>query len=135
MMDASFKKNELVADIFKVAPYMVNYLESFLSIERHLSCKFDLTIGNVFADNHRTALILASSLEDKWYRVKTDFDGEFRCDYDYIPDHIADDPEPKGEIVVAGKVLHITLQRLHFLQTNILLSARVQNETTYHLLS
>lgn len=114
LVDASFNKNELAADMFKVAPYMVNYLESLLIIEKHLSCKFDLTIGDVFYDDYRTALILASSLEDKWYRVKTDFDREIRCDYNRIPDNFADDPEHQEVIVVEGKVLNIALQGLHF---------------------
>ena len=114
LVDAYIKEKELTADMFKVAPYMVNYLESLLIIEKHLSCKFDLTIGDVFYDNYRTALILASSLEDKWYKLKTDFDREIRCDYNRIPDNFADDPEPQEGFVVEGKELSIALQGLHF---------------------
>lgn len=114
LVDAYIKEKELTADMFKVAPYMVNYLESLLIIEKHLSCKFDLTIGDVFYDDYRTALILASSLEDKWYKVKTDFDREIRCDYNRIPDNFANDPEPQEGFVVEGKVLSIALQGLHF---------------------
>lgn len=114
LVDAYIKEKELTADMFKVAPYMVNYLESLLIIEKHLSCKFDLTIGDVFYDDYRTALILASSLEDKWYKLKTDFDREIRCDYNRIPDNFADDPEPQEGFVVEGKELSIALQGLHF---------------------
>lgn len=49
LVDVSFKETDLAADMFKLAPYMVNYLENLLYIEKHLSCKFDLTIGNVLA--------------------------------------------------------------------------------------
>lgn len=114
LVDAYIKEKELTADMFKVAPYMVDYLESLLIIEKHLSCKFDLTIGDVFYSDYRTASILASSLEDKWYRVKTDFDREIRCDYNRIPDNFANDPEPQEGFVVEGKVLTIALQGLHF---------------------
>lgn len=114
LVDVSFKKSELAADMFKLAPYMVNYLENLLSIEKCLSCKFDLTIGSVFSDDYRTASILASSLENKWHRVKTDFDQEIRCDYNHIPDNIVDSPEPQELITIVGKVLNITLQGLHF---------------------
>lgn len=114
LVDAMFKEDELAADMFKVAPYMVRYLESLVVIEKHLSCKFDLTIGDVFDDDYRTALILASSLEGKWHRIKTDFDEKIRCDYDHIPDDFVDDVEPKEEIVIEGKVLSISLQGQRF---------------------
>lgn len=110
LIDASFKENELVADMFKVAPYMVRYLESLMVIEKHTSCKFDLTIGDVFEEDYRTALILAASLEGKWHGIKADFDGEVRCDYDHIPDNFADNLSGEVETVIEAKVLNISLQ-------------------------
>lgn len=114
LVDASFKENELAADIFKVAPYMVSYLESLLIIEEHTLCKFDMTIGDVFEDDYRTALILAASLTGKWYKVKTDFDSEVRCDYDHIPDDFADASSDESEIAIEGKIRSISLQGQNF---------------------
>ena len=114
LVDASFKEDELAADMFKVAPYMVRYLESLLTIEEHTSCVFDFTIGDVFDHDYRTALMLALSLEGKWYMTKTDFDGEIRCDYDHIPDDFADDPKSQSEIIIEGKVPSISLQGQRF---------------------
>lgn len=114
LVDASFKENELTADMFMVAPYMVRYLENLMIIEEHTSCKFDLTIGDVFEDDYRTALILAASLEGKWHRIKADFDGEVRCDYDHIPDNFADNSSNESETVIEGKVLNISLQGQRF---------------------
>lgn len=65
LVDASFNENELAADMFKAAPYMVRYLENLMVIEEHTSCKFDLTVGDDFEDDYRTALIFAASLEGK----------------------------------------------------------------------
>lgn len=114
LVDASFNENELAADMFKAAPYMVRYLENLMVIEEHTSCKFDLTVGDDFEDDYRTALIFAASLEGKWHRVKTDFDGEVRCDYDRIPENFLDDSSSEAEIVVESKSLNISLQGQHF---------------------
>lgn len=130
LVDASFKEDELAADMFKVAPYMVRYLESLLFIEKYASCKFDLMLGDVFENDYRTALILASSLEGKWYKLKTDFDDEIRCDYDHIPDDFADNTKPQSEFVIEGKVLSISLQGQRFCADKYIIvyrDARINN--------
>lgn len=114
LITATLKDEELSANMFETAPYMVRYLESLLIIERFTFYKFDITIGDVSYDDYQTAIILASSLEEKWFQSKLVFDDETRCDYDHIPDDFADDANEPSDKVVEEKVLGINLQGVRF---------------------
>lgn len=114
LIEASIKDDELTADMFQAAPYMIRYLESLMVIEKHTSCKFDLTTEEIFEDDYKKALILAASLEGKWYGIKADFDEEMRCDYNNIPDNFADNSSGEVENVFKAKVFTISLQGKYF---------------------
>lgn len=114
LMDVSFKENELSADMFRLAPYMVRYLESLMLIEERTNCRFDLTDDDILEDDYRTALILATSLDGKWTKEKSEFDNDVRCDYDHISDDLVGNSTDKSEIVIVGKELDISLQGQRF---------------------
>lgn len=114
LVDANFNTEDFSADIFVNAPRMVEYFENLQTIEKYTGCKFDLSAGDVYYSDFRTASILASSLKDMWHRIKTDFDDELRCDYDSIPTDIADDADSPTDKVAECKVINISLQGQNF---------------------
>lgn len=130
LVDAKFNADELSADMFAAAPRIVEYLENLQTIESYTGCKFDLSIGDVYLYDYRTAYILASSLKDMWHRIKTDFDDDARCDYDKIPLDIAEDANSPTDKAIEGKVLSVSLQGQRFSAekyTIIYQNARINN--------
>lgn len=113
LLNATLDKTELSAPMFKTAPYLIAYIENLLTIEKYTGCKFDISVGDIYKNDYRAAYIIASSLEEKWHHVKTDFCDETRCDFDHIPDDFANEID-SPEIVIEGKVLGITLQGQRF---------------------
>lgn len=112
LVDAYFNSSQLENDMLKAAPYLVNYLESLLIIEEYTSCKFSLKLDDY--DNYHTALLLASSLQNKWLSIKTDFDDKVRCDYNTIADNINQETPLPSEITLYGKSNTISLQGQQF---------------------
>lgn len=110
LVDTSIKEEDLAADMFNVAPYMVKYLESLILIEERTSCKFDLLIEDVLENDYRAALILVASLEGKWCWVKANFDGEVRLNHEHIPDNIFNDAPVESEIIIECKAPIFSLQ-------------------------
>lgn len=114
LVKATFTDNDLSAEMFAVAPRMIEYLENLIAIETYTGCQFDLSIGDVTLDDFRTAYILASSIDGKWHRIKMDYDDDIRCDYKNIPEDITADAEDSSDKVIEGKVLSISLQGQQF---------------------
>ena len=66
-------------DVYKRQPYMIDYIESLLSIEKSLNCRFNNSIENFTENDYYTALVMASSLRKKWHRFTLKHDNEIRC--------------------------------------------------------
>lgn len=111
---ASFTDDDLSADMFAVAPRMIEYLENLVTIQEHTGCKFDVSIGDVSLDDFRTAYILSSSLNDKWHRIKMIYDDDVYCHYSNIPDGISEEADAPTDRIIEGKVLRIVLQGQEF---------------------
>lgn len=114
LVTATFTDDNLSAEMFIVAPRMVEYLENLVTIETYTGCHFDLSIGDVTLDDFRTAYILASSLNGKWHCIKMNYDDDIRCEYKNIPEDITADAEDTFDKVIEGKVLSIALQGQRF---------------------
>lgn len=130
LLTAPLTEADLSAEIFRSAKHLIQYYESLLKIEEILHCTFDPVDGDALFDDYRAALILASSLDEKWHRIKTDFDNEIRCDYDRIPDDISDVNFDTSQLAVEGKVLKITLQGVQFTADRYIIfyqGARINN--------
>ena len=130
LVDAKLNADELSANMFAAAPRIVEYLENLQTIESCTGCKFDLSIGDVYLCDYRTAYILASSLKDMWHQIKTDFDDDARCDYDKIPADIEDVANSPTDKAIEGKILSISLQGQKFSAekyTIIYQNARINN--------
>ena len=89
--------------------YISVYIKNLLTIEKHTNCKFNPNIGEVSFDDIENSIIIAASLEEKWRMTKLSFDNSVRCDYNNIPDDIADCDWVNSETVVEMKVLSIIL--------------------------
>lgn len=106
--------DDITANIFTEAATMVKYLECLSVIEKYTSCKFDLSSGDVYEYDYRAALMLASSLEGKWFTTKQDFDDTIRCDYDCISNDIFSDVSPSSNISFEGNSAKLSIQGHHF---------------------
>lgn len=113
LVHAEFKEEELLSNIFIVAPKMIEYLQNLNIIETSIGCKFDLSLEDVYVEDFRTAYILASSLQEKWHRIATSFD-EVRCNYSNIPTDIEKDANSIENKVIEGRNLNISLQGQEF---------------------
>ena len=129
-MTATLSNDNLDADMFKTAKYLIAYYESLIKIEELLHCTFDTAHSEVSFDNYWAALILATSLGGRWHHIKADFDNEIRCDYDHISDDIASETFDMSQFTVEGKVISIDLQGVRFSAdkyTIIYQGARINN--------
>lgn len=130
LMTATISNDDLDADMFKTAKYLIAYYESLIKIEELLHCVFDTAHSEVSFDNYWAALILATSLSGRWHHIKADFDNEIRCDYDHISDDIASETFDMSQFTVEGKVISIDLQGVRFSAdkyTIIYQGARINN--------
>ena len=108
-MNAIIDEAQLESNIFKNAKILKVYIKNLLTIEKHTNCKFNPNIGEVSFDDVENSIIIAASLEEKWRMTKLSFDNSVRCDYNNIPDDIADCDWVNSETVVEMKVLSINL--------------------------
>lgn len=115
LLEAMFSDEELQCDIFKVAPFLVNYLECLIAIEKRISCKFDTTMHGVSVESYMAVFVLAASLENKWYKSKKSFDNTIRCDYDKIPDDLSEYAELSEDKIITGNESEIIIQGVRFL--------------------
>lgn len=113
-LDSTLNEKDLSSETFEKSPYIIKHLESLLVIEKHTACKFDLSISDVYPNDHTTALLLASSLDEKWLPIHMRFDNEIRCDYDNIPDNLTDDIYTNSDFVIEGKMISVFLHGQHF---------------------
>lgn len=130
LLYATLKDSDLNAEMFKVAPLLIVYIKSLLNVERTIGCHFDSKIGNVSHDDYRTAIIMSSSLENKWHLIKTKFDNEIRFDYDHISNSIFEKTDAEYELFAETKALSISLQGLKFLVDKYLIvytDAKINN--------
>lgn len=88
LIDYTFSDDELKNVFFLNAPVIARHIECLLIIEKHMECKFEISNKGFTQDDYETAMVLASSLEGKWYRENVDFDNSIRCDFDKIPEGI-----------------------------------------------
>lgn len=109
LMGAMINESELTSNIFQNAKILKTYIKNLLTIEQYTGCKFNPNIGEVSFDDIETSIIMAASLEGKWRLRTLSFDDAVRCDYDQIPDDIADYDEVDSESVAEMKVLSIDL--------------------------
>lgn len=109
LMSATINESELKSNIFKNAKILKVYIKNLLIIEEHTGCKFNPDIGEISYDDIESSIIMAASLEGKWRLTKLSFDDAVRCDYDHIPDDIADYDKVSYESVAEMKVLSINL--------------------------
>ena len=65
LVTATFTDDNLSAEMFIVAPRMVEYLENLVTIETYTGCHFDLSIGDVTLDDFRTAFYLYTGVVAK----------------------------------------------------------------------
>lgn len=114
LLRATFTENDLSTNMFEANPYLINYLESLLIIEKHASCKFEPIIDSVSNDDYNIALTLASSFEEKWHCIRMVFDDEIRCDYDKITENITNSLNSPSIITSAIKNIEIFLQGQRF---------------------
>lgn len=110
LINIALNDSDLNSDIFLLAPYMINYIESLLSIENNLNCKFNDLIINYTENDYYTALIMASSLRNKWCRFSLEHDGEILCSYDQIPDDLLKNKVISKDTRFEVCNYHITLQ-------------------------
>ena len=130
LVSAGFTEKDLTADMFSDAGRLVEYLGNLITIEDHTGCTFDTTIGDVTLDDFRTSYILASSLNDKWHRIKMTFDDDICCHHQNIPDDIAEDAESCADKIIDGRVLSVSLQGQKFSADRYLIlyrDARIDN--------
>jgi len=107
--------NDLCDEVFHFSKYLIQYYESLLNIEKQLHCKFNCNGSDVSFDDYRAALILSASLDGKWHRIKTDFDNEFRCNYNRIPDDIFLPTFDATYLAIEGVYPEISLQGIQFI--------------------
>ncbi len=84
---------ELSADMFKVAPTLVTYLESLLTIQEHTGCRFSNKITTVSKEDYEIAILLAKSLTKQWFLKRMNFDNIVRCDYNKISSDVIEQEE------------------------------------------
>ncbi len=108
-MSATINESELTSNIFQNAKVLKTYIKNLLTIEQYTGCKFNPNIGEVAFDDIESSIIMASSLQGKWRLRTLSFDNAVRCDYDHIPDDIADYDDVNSESVAEVKVLSINL--------------------------
>lgn len=126
LLEYTFADAELNNGMFLNAPLIARYIECLLIIEKHTKCKFDILDKEFSEDDYKTALILASSLENKWHREILEFDNEIRCDYDKIPDGI----DKFEQLSVNANSLTVPLQGQVFLVDKLTVvyeSAKINN--------
>lgn len=104
----------LSSDMLRSARHLIQYYESLLRIEETLHCTFASVDGEISCDDYKTALILAASLDEKWYRVKIDYDNEIRLDCDHIPNDMLDVNFDISEFTIEAKVTNIELRGIKF---------------------
>lgn len=109
LMGATIDESQLKSNIFINAKILKVYIKNLLTIEKHTGCKFNPDIGEVSSDDIETSVIMAASLEGKWRLTRPSFDDAVRCDYDHIPEDIADYDGVDSESVAEMKVLPINL--------------------------
>lgn len=108
LLNATLTEEQLNCDLFLSAPYFVHFLEALIFIENHEGCHFDLN-HDISEEEYKAALILASSLRGEWYKTKTDFDDEIRCDCDRISDDALIEDGNPADIVIEGTSCSISL--------------------------
>ena len=109
LMSAKIDEAQFESNIFKNARILKVYIENLIKIEQHTGCKFNPDIGEIPFDDIETSVIMAASFEGKWRLTKLAFDDVVRCDYDHIPNDIADYNKVSSESVAEMKVLSIDL--------------------------
>lgn len=114
LVNVTLSEKDLKSDMFLLAPYMIDYIESLLSIEKSLNCRFNNIIENFTENDYYTALVMASSLRKKWHRFTLKHDNEIRCNYDQISDSILNEKSINPDAVFEGSDCRITLQGKEF---------------------
>lgn len=130
LMRATFNEDELKGNLFSNAKILKVYINNLLTIERHTGCKFNPNIGEVSFDDVEASIIMAASLEGKWRLSKLNFDDSIRCDYDHIPNDIADYNTHNSDTVAEMKVLSINLHGEEFCAEKLIIvyrDARINN--------
>ena len=133
LVNVTLSDKDLNSDIFLLAPYMIDYIESLLSIEKSLNCRFNNVIENFTENDYYTALVMASSLRKKWHRFALRHDSEIRCNHDQISDSLLNANSISTDTVFEGSGCHITLQGENFEAQHYLVlyrDARLNNSSS-----
>lgn len=117
LLKATIKDKDIKAGIFQAAPYLVRYLENLLKIEEYAGCHFSPSLERFSEEDYKISFMLRSSLENKWYIDRMDFDQGIRFDYDCISEDLFNQSEydtHNNEICAEARGVYVSLQGVQF---------------------
>jgi len=110
VLEVEYDDQQLSSGIFENAKRMVQYVENLTKIEQHTLCKFDLSVTSFSNDDYILSFILVASIENKWMKIKMEFDDEVRCDYNDIANEVLNDISPTEQFVYEEGGVDIAFQ-------------------------